>query len=85
MLLIIANLIFFMAGIFLDLTSATLLPVPIIAPMGLSLSLVSDIAKVTIRQILCALLPFCIPLLTTLAILTFAKDFTLWLPRMIAP
>ena len=27
---------------------------------------------------------FYMPLLTTLAILTFAKDFTLWLPRMIA-
>lgn len=27
---------------------------------------------------------FYTPLLTTLAILTFAKDFTLWLPRMIA-
>jgi tripartite ATP-independent transporter DctM subunit len=112
MLLIIANLIFFVAGMFLDSTTATLLIVPIIAPplvmagvdpvqlgivaifnlmiglltppMGLSLFLVSDIAKVSIRQLLRALLPFYIPLLTTLAILTFAKDFTLWLPRMIA-
>lgn len=112
MLLIIANLIFFIAGMFLDSTTATLLLVPIIAPplvlagvdpvqlgivtifnlmfglltppMGLSLFLVSDIAKVSIKQLLKALLPFYIPLLTTLAILTFAKDFTLWLPRMIA-
>jgi TRAP-type C4-dicarboxylate transport system permease large subunit len=45
---------------------------------------VADIAKVSIRQLLKALLPFYIPLLTTLAILTFAKDLTLWLPRMIA-
>ena len=112
MLLIIANLIFFVAGMFLDSTTATLLLVPIIAPplvmagvdpvqlgivtifnlmlglltppMGLSLFLVADIAKISIRQLLWALLPFYIPLLTTLAILTFAKDFTLWLPRMIA-
>jgi len=112
MLLVIANLIFFVAGMFLDSTTATLLLVPIIAPplvmagvdpvqlgivaifnlmlglltppMGLSLFLVSDIAKVSVRQLLRALLPFYIPLLTTLAILTFAKDFTLWLPRMIA-
>jgi len=111
-LLIIANLIFFVAGMFLDSTTATLLLVPIIAPplvmagvdpvqlgivaifnlmiglltppMGLSLFLVSDIAKVSIRQLLKALVPFYIPLLTTLAILTFAKDFTLWLPRLIA-
>jgi tripartite ATP-independent transporter DctM subunit len=112
MLLIIANLIFFVAGMFLDSTTATLLLVPIIAPplvlagvdpvqlgivtifnlmlglltppMGLSLFLVSDIAKVSVRQLLRALLPFYIPLITTLAILTFAKDFTLWLPRLIA-
>jgi tripartite ATP-independent transporter DctM subunit len=111
-LLIIANLVFFIAGMFLDSTTATLLLVPIIAPplvlagvdpvqlgivtifnlmiglltppMGLSLFLVSDIAKVSIRQLLRALLPFYIPLLSTLAILTFAKDFTLWLPRLIA-
>jgi tripartite ATP-independent transporter DctM subunit len=111
-LLIIANLVFFVAGMFLDSTTATLLLVPIIAPplvlagvnpvqlgivtifnlmiglltppMGLSLFLVSDIAKVSIRQLLRALLPFYIPLLSTLAILTFAKDFTLWLPRLIA-
>lgn len=110
-LLIIANLIFFIAGMFLDSTTATLLLVPIVAPpmvlagvdpvqlgivtifnlmiglltppMGLSLFLVSDIAKVSIRQLLRALLPFYIPLLTTLAILTFAKDFTLWLPRLL--
>ena len=111
-LLIIANFIFFIAGMFLDSTTATLLLVPIIAPplvlagvdpvqlgivtifnlmvglvtppMGLSLFLVSDIAKVSLRQLLRALLPFYIPLLSTLAILTFAKDFTLWLPRLIA-
>ncbi|KXF78209.1 ABC transporter permease [Paramesorhizobium deserti] len=112
MLLVIANLIFFVAGIFLDSTTATLLLVPIIAPplvmagvdpvqlgivtifnlmmglltppMGLSLFLVSDIAKVSVRTLLGALLPFYIPLFSTLMILTFAKDFTLWLPRLIA-
>ena len=102
-LLIIANLIFFVAGMFLDSTTATLLLVPIIAPplvmagvdpvqlgivtifnlmiglltppMGLSLFLVADIAKVSIRQLLRALLPFYIPLLATLAILTFCEGF----------
>ena len=111
-LLIIANLIFFVAGMFLDSTTATLLLVPIIAPplvmagvapvqlgivtifnlmmglltppMGLSLFLVANIAGVTIKQLLRALLPFYVPLLATLAILTFWEDLTLWLPRMIA-
>ncbi len=112
MLLVIANLIFFVAGMFLASPTAPRLIGPrsapplvlagvdpvqlgivtifnlmlglLTPPMGLSLFLVSDIAKVSIRQLLRALLPFYIPLLTTLAILTFAKDFTLWLPRMIA-
>ena len=112
MLLLIANLIFFIAGMFLDSTTATLLLVPIIAPplvmagvdpvqlgivtifnlmiglltppMGLSLFLVANIAQVSIKQLLRALLPFYIPLFATLAILTFAEDLTLWLPRIIA-
>jgi tripartite ATP-independent transporter DctM subunit len=111
MLLIIANLIYFIAGMFLDSTTATLLLVPIIAPplvaagvdpvhlgivtifnlmiglltppMGLSLFLVSSIAQVSLRSLLKALLPFYVPLLGTLAIITFMDDVTLWLPRMI--
>lgn len=110
-LLIIANLIFFVAGMFLDSTTATLLVVPIIAPplvlagvdpvhlgiivifnlmlglltppMGLSLFLVSAIAKISLRQLLVALLPFYIPLLLCLGIITFAEDLVLWLPRML--
>ena len=111
MLLLIANLIFFIAGMFLDSTTATLLVVPIIAPplvlagvdpvhlgivaifnlmlglltppMGLSLFLLTDIAKVSMRQLLRALLPFYVPLLATLAIITFAEDLVLWLPGML--
>lgn len=110
-LLVIVNLIYFVAGMFLDSTTATLLLVPIIAPplvaagvdpvhlgivtifnlmiglltppMGLSLFLVSSIAQVSLRSLLKALLPFYVPLLGTLAIITFMEDLTLWLPRMI--
>ena len=49
-------------------------------PMGLSLFLVSSIAQVSLRQLLKALIPFYIPLLITLAIITFATDLVLWLP-----
>lgn len=52
-------------------------------PMGLSLFLVSTIAGVSLRSLLKALLPFYVPLLGTLAIITFMEDLTLWLPRMI--
>ncbi|MHB2267103.1 TRAP transporter large permease [Aliihoeflea sp. PC F10.4] len=110
-LLIIANLIFFIAGMFLDSTTATLLVVPVIAPpmvmagidpvhlgiitifnlmfglltppMGLSLFLLSSIAKVSLRQLLRALLPFYVPLLATLAIITFWEGMVLWLPSML--
>ncbi|TPW27731.1 TRAP transporter large permease [Pararhizobium mangrovi] len=110
-LLLIANLIFFVAGMFLDSTTATLLVVPVIAPplvlagidpvhlgilvifnlmiglltppMGLSLFLLCNIAKVSLRQLLRALAPFYIPLLATLAIITFADSVVLWLPSML--
>jgi tripartite ATP-independent transporter DctM subunit len=52
-------------------------------PMGLALFLITDIAKVSMRAVLKELLPFYIPLLATLAILTFFPELTLWLPKMI--
>ncbi|NIA69904.1 TRAP transporter large permease [Pelagibius litoralis] len=110
-LLVIANLIFFIAGMFLDSTTATLLVVPVIAPpmvmagvdpvhfgivvifnlmlglltppMGLSLFLISSIADISLRQLLKALVPFYVPLLLTLAIITFAPDLVLWLPSFL--
>ena len=111
MLLLIANLIFFIAGMFLDSTTATLLVVPVLAPplvlagvdpvhlgiiaifnlmfglltppMGLSLFLLTSIADISLRQLLRALLPFYVPLLVTLAIITFADSLVLWLPGML--
>ncbi|MEQ9564602.1 MAG: TRAP transporter large permease [Pseudomonadales bacterium] len=110
-LLLIANLIFFIAGMFLDSTTATLLVVPVVAPplvlagidpvhlgilvifnlmlglltppMGLSLFLISQIAKISLKQLLRALVPFYVPLLLTLGIITFMDGLVLWLPNMI--
>lgn len=110
-LLLIANLIFFIAGMFLDSTTATLLVVPVIAPpmvmagidpvhlgimvifnlmfglltppMGLSLFLLTGIANISLRALLRALLPFYLPLLATLAIITFADGLVLWLPSLL--
>jgi tripartite ATP-independent transporter DctM subunit len=109
-LLLLVNLLLFIAGMFLDSTTATLLVVPIIAPpivaagvdpvhlgivaifnlmiglltppMGLALFLISDIARISMKDLLRAMLPFYLPLLGTLAIITLAEDLTLWLPRM---
>ncbi|WP_274427430.1 TRAP transporter large permease [Chelativorans sp. YIM 93263] len=110
-LLLIANLIFFIAGMFLDSTTATLLVVPIIAPpmvlagidpvhlgilvifnlmfglltppMGLALFLLTSIAGISLRQLLHALLPFYLPLLITLAVITFADELVLLLPGLL--
>jgi len=109
-LLLILNVILFIAGMFIDSTTATLLLVPIICPpvvaagvdpvqlglivifnlmiglvtppMGLALFLISDIANVPMPRILRAMLPLYLPLLATLAIITFVPAVSLWVPRM---
>jgi TRAP-type C4-dicarboxylate transport system permease large subunit len=52
-------------------------------PMGLSLFLLTSIAEVSLRQLLRALLPFYLPLLATLAVITFAERLVLWLPSLL--
>jgi tripartite ATP-independent transporter DctM subunit len=51
-------------------------------PMGLALFLIVDIAKVSMRSVLRELLPFYIPLIGTLLIITFLPQVILWLPKM---
>ena len=109
-LLMIADVVLLIAGMFLDSTTATLLVIPIISvplhaagvdpvhlgivaifnlmvglltpPMGLALFLICDIAKVSMRSVLRELLPFYIPLVGTLLIITFLPRVILWLPKM---
>jgi tripartite ATP-independent transporter DctM subunit len=52
-------------------------------PMGLALFLITDIAKVSMRGVLRELMPFYIPLLATLAIITLIPELSLWIPKMI--
>jgi tripartite ATP-independent transporter DctM subunit len=52
-------------------------------PMGLSLFLITDIAQVSMRAILRAMMPLYIPLLVTLALLTLVPELSLFLPKMI--
>jgi tripartite ATP-independent transporter DctM subunit len=51
-------------------------------PMGLALFLITDIAKVSMRDVLKELVPYYVPLLATLAILTLFPELSLWLPKM---
>ncbi|RJQ53318.1 MAG: TRAP transporter large permease [Desulfobacteraceae bacterium] len=110
-LLLIANLVLLVIGMFLDSTTATLLVIPIIAvplhaagvdpvhlgivsifnlmlglvtpPMGLALFLITDIAQVSMRDVLKALVPYYVPLLLTLALITYVPTLSLFIPRMI--
>jgi tripartite ATP-independent transporter DctM subunit len=110
-LLLIANLILLVVGMFLDSTTATLLVIPIIAaplhlagvdpvhlgivaifnlmlglvtpPMGLALFLITDIAEVSMRDVLKAMVPFYIPLLMTLILITYFPEVVLYIPKMI--
>ncbi|MFC0246375.1 TRAP transporter large permease [Falsochrobactrum ovis] len=52
-------------------------------PLGLALFMLSDIAKVSMWSVLRAFLPFYLPLLVSLLIITLWPDLSLWLPKMI--
>jgi tripartite ATP-independent transporter DctM subunit len=51
-------------------------------PMGLALFLVSDIAKVTIKEVLREMLPYYVPLIVTLLLITYVPAITTWIPRL---
>jgi tripartite ATP-independent transporter DctM subunit len=51
-------------------------------PMGLALFLVADIAKVSMRDVLREMWPYYVPLLVTLALITFFPALTTWIPRL---
>lgn len=51
-------------------------------PMGLALFLVADIAKVPMRAVLREMWPYYLPLLLTLALITFIPALTTWVPRL---
>jgi TRAP-type C4-dicarboxylate transport system permease large subunit len=49
--------------------------------MGLALFLVADIAQVKMKDVLREMVPYYVPLLATLALITFFPALSLWLPR----
>jgi len=50
-------------------------------PMGLALFLVADIAKVTMKEVLREMMPYYVPLVATLLLITYVPAITTWLPR----
>ncbi len=51
-------------------------------PMGLALFLVADIAKVSMKEVLREMIPYYVPLLITLALITYVPAITTWIPRL---
>lgn len=51
-------------------------------PMGLALFLVADIAGVKMKDVLREMLPYYVPLVVTLLLITYFPKITLWLPRL---
>ena len=49
-------------------------------PMGLALFLVADIARVTMKEVLRQMLPYYIPLVITLLLITYVPGITTWIP-----
>ena len=51
-------------------------------PMGLALFLVADIAKVSMKEVLREMVPYYVPLLVTLMLITYIPGVTTWIPRL---
>jgi TRAP-type C4-dicarboxylate transport system permease large subunit len=51
-------------------------------PMGLALYLVADIANVKMKDVLREMLPFYVPLLITLLLITYVPWITTFIPRL---
>ncbi len=52
-------------------------------PMGLVLFVLARVAKLSVEQTTMAILPWLIPLLLSLALVTFVPAISLWLPRLL--
>lgn len=52
-------------------------------PMGLSLFMVSNVARISMREVLIEMPPYFISLILTLALITYFPMLTLWIPSMI--
>ncbi len=53
-------------------------------PVGMCLFTVSRVAKIPLEKMIRAVLPFYIPLLACLLLITFCPSIALFLPRMLA-
>jgi len=52
-------------------------------PMGIGLYIMVEVGKVPFEKVSLAVLPFMIPLMLVLILLTYIPELTLWLPNYI--
>jgi len=52
-------------------------------PMGVGLYVIANVGKVPVGEVLKAVIPFFIPLVVVLAIITFFPGLSLWLPNLV--
>jgi TRAP-type C4-dicarboxylate transport system permease large subunit len=52
-------------------------------PMGLALFILVDVSGVSYEKIAKATLPFLIPLIVSLILITFIPSLSLWLPNLV--
>jgi tripartite ATP-independent transporter DctM subunit len=52
-------------------------------PFGMGLFVVQKIAQISFEQMVRAALPFILPLIVVLALITYIPEFCLWLPRLV--
>ena len=52
-------------------------------PMGIGLYIVSEVGKVKFEKIAIAVLPFLVPLIATLVLITYVPEFVTFLPNLV--
>ena len=52
-------------------------------PMGIGLYIVSEVGKVPFERLAIAVIPFLVPLIVVLLMLTYIPQLTLWLPNLV--
>jgi TRAP-type C4-dicarboxylate transport system permease large subunit len=52
-------------------------------PMGIGLYIMVEVGKVPFEKVTVAVLPFMIPLILVLILVTYVPDLTLWLPDLV--
>ena len=110
-ILLIANILLFIVGCFLEPAAAMMILIPVFLPIcqqygidlvhfgimmvlnlmiglltppvGLVLYVTSDIAKISFERMVQAVLPFFIPLVIVLLLITYIPEITLFLPRLL--